>query len=84
MKALTSKVEPPPATSYKDSWVYGWTHYGITGQTKVRMNKRTRRVEIKEHDKWIKCRPGSDEFFTLLRISKKIDSFYISHAKSNF
>ncbi len=45
-------------------WVYGWTHYGRTGRTQARMNPLTRAVEIKEFKKWIKCHPGSDQFFT--------------------
>jgi hypothetical protein len=48
----------------ENSWAYGWTHYGRTGQTKARMNKLTHEVEIKERNKWIKCHSGCDEFFT--------------------
>ena len=45
-------------------WVYGWTHYRMTGQTAARMNKLTHEVEIKDGKKWIKCVAGSHEFFT--------------------
>jgi len=49
----------------KDSvWVYGWTHYRMTGQTEARMNKLTHEVEIKDGKKWVKCVAGSHEFFT--------------------
>jgi len=59
----------------EDSWEYGWTHYGMTGQTKARMNKLTREVEIKERSKWIKCCSGCDELFTSPRGSKNATFF---------
>jgi hypothetical protein len=52
--------------SVDDPWIYGWTHYGVTGQTAARMNKFTRVVEVKDRQKWIRCMEGSDIFFTSL------------------
>ncbi len=45
-------------------WIYGWTHYGMDGQTQARLNELTREVEIKDNRKWVRCFPGSEEFFT--------------------
>jgi hypothetical protein len=45
-------------------WVYGWTHRGMTGQTKARMDKLTREIEIKDRQNWVRCIPGSDVAFT--------------------
>ena len=50
--------------STENLWAYGWTHYGMAGQTRARMNKLTSEVEIKEYNKWIKCRAGCEELFT--------------------
>lgn len=64
MQPPISKNEKAVTVLVEDSWIYGWTHYGMTGRTKARMNKLTHEVEIKERDKWIKCHPGSNKFFT--------------------
>lgn len=53
--------------SVEDFWDYGWTHLGKTGQTRARMNKQTREVEIKERNTWIKCCSGCDELFSSAR-----------------
>ena len=58
----------------ENSWVYGWTHYGKTGQTRARINTRTHEVEIKERNKWIKCHSGCDEFFTSSKLSTSIST----------
>ena len=51
----------PPGSS---SWVYGWTHYQMAGQTEARMNALTHEVEIKDGKRWVKCVTGSHKFFT--------------------
>lgn len=48
----------------RETWVYGWTHFGQIGQTQARMNTLTRDVEVHEYKKWIKCRSDCDKFFT--------------------
>jgi hypothetical protein len=45
-------------------WVFGWTHFGTTGETEARMHKLTREIEIKDDGKWIRCFPGTEVFFT--------------------
>ena len=45
-------------------WLYGWTHYGTSGQTPARLYRPTREVEIKDGDQWIRCAAGTDAFFT--------------------
>jgi hypothetical protein len=67
--AANPKDDETMTVSLEGPWVYGWTHYGMTGQTKARMNELTREVEVRERNKWIKCRPGSDEFFSSTRCS---------------
>jgi len=45
-------------------WVYGWTHFRMTGQTVARMDKLTRVIEVKDCQKWIRCAAGSAAVFT--------------------
>jgi hypothetical protein len=53
-----------PNRSLDAEWLYGWTHHGTIGETVARLHKRTRALEIKDGGKWIRCFPGTDEFFT--------------------
>jgi hypothetical protein len=76
--------EKTATVSIEDSWIYGWTHYGKTGQTKARINKLTRKVEIKESSKWIKCHPGCEEFFTSPGFSINTASFFVDAARNDF
>jgi hypothetical protein len=71
--AANPKREIHMTAFVEDSWVYGWTHYGMTGQTKARMNELTREVEIFDCKNWIKCVAGSDDFFTANSDSKLED-----------
>ena len=52
------------AAPAKTRWLYGWTAYGMVGQTEARMNKLTREVEVYDCKKSVGCVAGSDEFFT--------------------
>lgn len=53
-----------PANPGPTEWQYGWTHYGVKGQTAARFHRRTREVEVKDGAEWIRCAPGADGFFT--------------------
>jgi hypothetical protein len=69
-KAAKSRQHGPdndadPAVNHINaSWLYGWTHYGTSGQTPARLHPYTREVEIKDGDEWVRCVAGTDAFFT--------------------
>lgn len=58
--AVLNWQNPEPTGS---PYVYGWTHYGMAGQTKARMNKETRELEIRDGKEWTRCDSGGVEFF---------------------
>ena len=58
------KDERPDTVSSAIFWIYGWTHYGMTGQTRARLNRATKEVEIREAGKWIKCQPDAHFLFS--------------------
>ena len=72
----TNTREKVMTASVEDLWEYGWTHFGKVGQTRARMNKETREVEIKERNGWLKCCSGCDILFTSTRLSANAPSFF--------
>ena len=70
---LLASPQPNRANPVEELWVYGWTHYGKTGQTRARMNKLTREVEIKERKQWLKCWAGCDDVFTSRQVLRNKD-----------
>jgi len=80
-----NRLVPPTAGDKRSTivspgnlWIYGWTHYGMTGQTRARMNKLTREIQIKEQNQWMKYRSGCDRFFTSARHLITITSFALA------
>jgi hypothetical protein len=62
---------PPSKSRKKDeaqktrlSWLKGWTHHGLAGQTRARLNQQTHELQVRDDGKWISCDAECLVFFT--------------------
>jgi hypothetical protein len=53
----------PPVRS-RNLWQEGWTHRGMIGQTRARLNLLTGKLQVRDGGKWIECKAECVEFFT--------------------